>query len=448
MAAKVLLVEDDNNLREIYQARLQAEGYDIVAAKDGEEALVIAKREQPDLIISDVMMPRVSGFEMLDILRNTQGLKAPRVIMLTALGQADDKIRADQLGADRYLVKSQVTLEDIVKSAQELLTGDAGDDAAPTTSDTSAGDDTADAADEPEVVDTPLATEPDAPTVVDPVDTPAEPATEPAPAAPITGDAVPAPTTPGAQAVVTSAVEADPSEKDPNDQLIADALKDLTNPDTAATTDVDAPADAPANDDEDESESDPVDTPAEPATEPAPAPAPVQAPANDDEDDSSNSLAHKKVIQPLNAIVTDDKPDLNDLLAKEEAKTADSLAATTAPAPRVPAQDVHSSVPPHPPGHVITPPAASEAAEKAEEEMESAAVVTPASAPAPEPVAAEAPAEPEPAPVEPPAAPAPQPEPATPPKPALAPAPEQTAAPALPTPPPASGGLDPSQVAL
>ncbi len=129
MAAKVLLVEDDNNLREIYQARLQAEGYDIVAAKDGEEALVIAKREQPDLIISDVMMPRVSGFEMLDILRNTQGLKAPRVIMLTALGQADDKTRADQLGADRYLVKSQVTLEDIVKSAQELLTGDAGDGA-------------------------------------------------------------------------------------------------------------------------------------------------------------------------------------------------------------------------------------------------------------------------------------------------------------------------------
>ena len=122
--AKILLVEDDNNLREIYEARLQAEGYDITSAQDGEQALVVAKAEKPDLIISDVMMPKISGFEMLDILRNTQGLKETKVIMLTALGQADDRSRADSLGADRYLVKSQVTLEDIVKTAHELLEGD------------------------------------------------------------------------------------------------------------------------------------------------------------------------------------------------------------------------------------------------------------------------------------------------------------------------------------
>src|SRR5262245_25790898 len=125
MASKVLLVEDDNNLREIYEARLQAEGYVIATAKDGEEALVVAKAEKPDLIISDVMMPRISGFEMLDILRNTDELKYTKVIMLTALGQADDKTRANSLGADRYLVKSQVTLEDIVKAAHELTDGPA-----------------------------------------------------------------------------------------------------------------------------------------------------------------------------------------------------------------------------------------------------------------------------------------------------------------------------------
>ena len=119
--SKVMLVEDDNNLREIYEARLQAEGYDIVTAHDGEEALVVAKAENPDLVISDVMMPKISGFEMLDILRNTEGLKDVKVIMLTALGQSDDQQRADKLGADAYLVKSQVTLEDIVKVAQRLL---------------------------------------------------------------------------------------------------------------------------------------------------------------------------------------------------------------------------------------------------------------------------------------------------------------------------------------
>lgn len=122
--AKIMLVEDDNNLREIYEARLQAEGYEIVAAKDGEEALVLAKNEKPELIISDVMMPKISGFEMLDILRNTDGLKDVKIIMLTALGQSDDQQRADRLGADRYLVKSQVTLEDIVKVAHDLLEKD------------------------------------------------------------------------------------------------------------------------------------------------------------------------------------------------------------------------------------------------------------------------------------------------------------------------------------
>jgi CheY-like chemotaxis protein len=149
--AKILLVEDDNNLREIYEARLQAEGYDIAAAHDGEEALVVAKEQNPDLIISDVMMPKISGFEMLDILRNTQGLKDVKVIMLTALGQSEDQQRADSLGADRYLVKSQVTLEDIVKVAQDLLQPAPAADAA--TTPTPAADTTAASSPYPAVPD-------------------------------------------------------------------------------------------------------------------------------------------------------------------------------------------------------------------------------------------------------------------------------------------------------
>ncbi|HSH56152.1 MAG TPA: response regulator, partial [Candidatus Limnocylindrales bacterium] len=109
---KIMLVEDDNNLREIYEARLAAEGFEIVSAQDGEAALALAAKERPDLVISDVMMPKISGFEMLDILRNTQNLRDVKVIMLTALGQTEDSTRAASLGADRYLVKSQVTLED------------------------------------------------------------------------------------------------------------------------------------------------------------------------------------------------------------------------------------------------------------------------------------------------------------------------------------------------
>ncbi len=119
-----MLVEDDNNLREIYEARLLAEGYDIVSAPDGEAALAMAVKEKPDLIISDVMMPKISGFDMLDILRSTPETKNTKVIMMTALSAAEDKSRAERLGADRYLVKSQVTLEDVAKVAREVLDGE------------------------------------------------------------------------------------------------------------------------------------------------------------------------------------------------------------------------------------------------------------------------------------------------------------------------------------
>lgn len=116
-----MLVEDDNNLREIYEARLLAEGYEIVSARDGEEALALAVKERPDLIIADVMMPKISGFDMLDILRSTPETKNTKVVIMTALSQAEDKTRASELGADRYLVKSQVTLEDVAKVAREVL---------------------------------------------------------------------------------------------------------------------------------------------------------------------------------------------------------------------------------------------------------------------------------------------------------------------------------------
>ncbi len=121
--SKIMLVEDDNNLREIYEARLLAEGYQIISAKDGEEALALATKEKPDLIISDVMMPKISGFDMLDILRSTPGIENTKVVMMTALSQAEDKERADKLGANKYLVKSQVTLEDVARVADELLNG-------------------------------------------------------------------------------------------------------------------------------------------------------------------------------------------------------------------------------------------------------------------------------------------------------------------------------------
>lgn len=118
---KILLVEDDKSLREIYGVRLLAEGYDIVSAGDGEEALAMAIKERPRLILSDVMMPKISGFDMLDILRSTTETKDVKVIIMTALSSEDQRKRGEQLGADRYLVKSQVGIEDVVRAVHEAL---------------------------------------------------------------------------------------------------------------------------------------------------------------------------------------------------------------------------------------------------------------------------------------------------------------------------------------
>ncbi len=128
---KILLVEDDVNLRDIYFARFQAEGYDLAVASNGEEALATAVKEKPNLIILDVMMPRISGFDVLDILRSTPETAHTKVIMMTALSEQADKDRGKSLGVDEYLVKSQVTLEDVVATVKKTLGGESSAKAAP-----------------------------------------------------------------------------------------------------------------------------------------------------------------------------------------------------------------------------------------------------------------------------------------------------------------------------
>lgn len=119
--SKVMIAEDDDSLREIYSIRLTADGYTVVSARDGEEALAVAVRERPDLIISDVMMPKISGFDMLDILRSTPGMDGTKIIMMTALSSDEERQRGEALGANRYLVKSQVGIEDVVNAVHEVL---------------------------------------------------------------------------------------------------------------------------------------------------------------------------------------------------------------------------------------------------------------------------------------------------------------------------------------
>ncbi len=320
--AKLLLVEDDNNLREIYQARLAAEGYEIVSAQDGEEALVVAKQQKPDLVISDVMMPKISGFEMLDILRNTPGLENVRVIMLTALSQGEDRERADSLGADKYLVKSQVTLEDIVKTARALLEGDESSDEAAAATLAAAGAAQAD----------PSVESPTGPTTTlaaaDPVATPppVEEPVAPAPAEPVAPAPAPDPTPsatamPPADPTASAAVDDNTDDQSANalvdDQLVVDAVNELTK------------GDATKPDEE------PVATTEEEPVEPKAA------------------TGGNRVIQPLQS---EPKSSLDELVAQEEANEAEADAAAAAATPEP------APAPTPGPESVETPPAPEPAA--------------------------------------------------------------------------------------
>ncbi|UOG66958.1 response regulator [Candidatus Nanosynbacter sp. HMT-352] len=118
---KILLVEDDTALSAVYRSRLEIEGFDVREANNGEDALSATVEYRPDLILLDVMMPKISGFDVLDILRNTPETANVRIIMLTALSQPKDKERAESLGVDDYLVKSQVVIGDVVARVKHHL---------------------------------------------------------------------------------------------------------------------------------------------------------------------------------------------------------------------------------------------------------------------------------------------------------------------------------------
>jgi DNA-binding response OmpR family regulator len=118
---RILLVEDDEGLAQVYVTRLEAEDFSVKRVPNGEDALAAALEFKPDLVLLDVMMPKVSGFDVLDILRNTPETTNLKIIMLTALSQDADRDKAKALGVDDYLVKSQVVIADVVEKIKEHL---------------------------------------------------------------------------------------------------------------------------------------------------------------------------------------------------------------------------------------------------------------------------------------------------------------------------------------
>lgn len=121
--ALLLVAEDDQFYANLYRTKLEKEGFGVLVAQNGRETLEILRKSNPDLIILDLVMPEMDGFEVLKKLREEKDIQNVPVIILSNLGQPEDIERAKQLGVFKYIIKSNVSIHQMVESVEEVLAG-------------------------------------------------------------------------------------------------------------------------------------------------------------------------------------------------------------------------------------------------------------------------------------------------------------------------------------
>jgi DNA-binding response OmpR family regulator len=119
-AKKIMVIEDDRFLSSLVKARLEKDGFVVIQAFDGEEAIQALKQEKPNLVILDLIMPKVTGFEVLQTISITPGFEHIPVVILSNLAQDSDIEKARQLGAREYFVKVKISIDDLIERIKTL----------------------------------------------------------------------------------------------------------------------------------------------------------------------------------------------------------------------------------------------------------------------------------------------------------------------------------------
>lgn len=119
MPKKILIAEDDNFLQKMVTVSLQEEGFDVITANDGEQALQQLEKEKPDLMLLDILMPKLDGFAVLEKLKE-QGNNVP-IIVMSNLGQEEDVEKCKNLGAKDYCIKSDMEPGDLAKQVKKYM---------------------------------------------------------------------------------------------------------------------------------------------------------------------------------------------------------------------------------------------------------------------------------------------------------------------------------------
>lgn len=117
----ILIVEDDKFLRDLAVQKLEKEGIKTFAAMDGEQGIAIATKEIPDVVLLDILLPGIDGFEVLTRIKQDPALVKTTVIMLSNFGQREDIDRAKKLGAEQFLIKASYTLDEIIQEVKKVI---------------------------------------------------------------------------------------------------------------------------------------------------------------------------------------------------------------------------------------------------------------------------------------------------------------------------------------
>ncbi len=121
MSKRVLLVEDDEMLHTMYTQKFTREGYEVLSAYDGAEGVKVAQEQHPDIILLDIIMPKMDGFAALKKLKKDEATSSIPVILLTNLGQEEDIRKGRELGAVDYFIKANHTPQEVVEKVKEVL---------------------------------------------------------------------------------------------------------------------------------------------------------------------------------------------------------------------------------------------------------------------------------------------------------------------------------------
>ena len=118
---KILLVEDEPILSNLLRQRLEKENFKVIVAHDGNEAIAVLKKEKPNLVLLDIILPKISGFEVMEMMKKDPELQSAPVVVISNLGQEGDVERSQSLGAAGYFIKAQLSIEDLVSKIKGFL---------------------------------------------------------------------------------------------------------------------------------------------------------------------------------------------------------------------------------------------------------------------------------------------------------------------------------------